>query len=71
MKDSPTGQPSTTVAGRLTWGRPETPAMQVSAMALGWSNREGARSPKVIAELNKVYRDKWGEIIREAGVQPE
>lgn len=41
------------------------------ALAAGWSNRGGAKTPKVIAELNRVYRDKWGEIIREAGVKPE
>src|SRR4051812_1547237 len=41
------------------------------ALATGWSNREGAKTPQAIAALNKVYREKWGEIVREAGVKPE
>ena len=47
------------------------PEFAKRALILGWSNRGGAKSPKAIAELNRVYRDKWGEIIREAGVKPE
>lgn len=41
------------------------------ALAMGWSNRGGAKTPKAIVEINRMYRDKWGEIIREAGVKPE
>jgi tripartite-type tricarboxylate transporter receptor subunit TctC len=47
------------------------PEFAKRALAAGWSNRGGARNPKIIAELNRAYRDKWGEIVREAGVKPQ
>jgi tripartite-type tricarboxylate transporter receptor subunit TctC len=47
------------------------PEFAKRALAQGWSNRGGARNPKVIAEMNRAYRDKWGEIVREAGVKPQ
>ncbi len=47
------------------------PEFAKRALATGWSNRGGAKTPKAIVEINRMYREKWGEIIREAGVKPE
>jgi tripartite-type tricarboxylate transporter receptor subunit TctC len=70
---APKGVPEAMVQrlNRATDALLREPEFARRAMALGWSNRDGAKTPRVIAELNKVYRDKWGEIIREAGVKPE
>jgi tripartite-type tricarboxylate transporter receptor subunit TctC len=70
---SPKGVPDPIVQrlNRLTDTLVREPEFAKRALAAGWSNRHGARTPKEIADLNKVYRDKWGEIVREAGVQPQ
>jgi tripartite-type tricarboxylate transporter receptor subunit TctC len=38
---------------------------------VGWANAEGARTPEAITRLAKSERERWGEIVREAGVLPQ
>ncbi len=40
-------------------------------LALGWANREGARSPRAITDHAIAERARWAEIARDAGVTPQ
>ncbi len=40
-------------------------------LALGWANREGARSPRAITDHALAERARWAEIARDAGVTPQ
>ncbi len=47
------------------------PEFAKRALQMGWSNREGARTPKELAAMAREAHKRWGEIVREAGVKPE
>jgi tripartite-type tricarboxylate transporter receptor subunit TctC len=47
------------------------PEFSKRALALGWTNRGGARTPPQMAQLVRDAHKHWGEIVRDAGVKPE
>ena len=47
------------------------PEFARKALSVGWSNRDGAKTPRLIAERVRAERRKWADIVREAGVKPE
>ena len=55
--DKPTGSPSTSASGRLIWGMPVVPAMQVSVLMRGRkTSRVDNRSPRSGAGVGVVGR---------------
>ena len=47
------------------------PLFNQALKALRWQNTGGGRSPAEAAEFIRVQRERWGQFIRQAGVEPK